>query len=169
MLLLKIVGVQPYILGAHTVNQHANQIFTFLLIFNALLITILIIDAEITMCCFKLSVSFYCDSHLSKTVSRFAHACVRQVRKRQFHGGAPACRTAWQSPALVRVTRTIWIKRVGSDDWTARVGRGFCDCERDFTGAGYVNQERRSQLKPSTVDAQQSKAPSQTPDSVNPL
>ena len=79
-----------------------------------------------------------------------------------------------QSPALVRVTRTIWMKRVGSDDWTARVGRGFCDCKRDFTGARYVNQERRSQLKPSTGGwcaffAQQSKAPSQTPDSVIPI
>ena len=32
------------------------------------------------------------------------------------------------------------------------VGRGFCDCERDFSGAGYVIQEQRSQLKPSKVD-----------------
>ena len=27
----------------------------------------------------------------------------------------------------------------------------LCDCERDFSGAGYVSQER-SQLKPSAVD-----------------
>ena len=57
-----------------------------------------------------------------------------------------------QCPALVLVTRKIWMKQVGSDAWTAWVGRGFCDCKRDFTGAGYVIQERRSQLKPSTVD-----------------
>ena len=42
---------------------------------------------------------------------------------------------------------------VGSDAWTARVGRGFSDCERDFSGAaGYVIQEQRSKLNPSTVD-----------------
>ena len=54
------------ILGAHTVNQHANQIFPFLQIFTVLLIHILIIDAEMTMCCFKFIVTFYCDSHLSQ-------------------------------------------------------------------------------------------------------
>ena len=42
---------------------------------------------------------------------------------------------------------------------TSRVGRlnsaglrGFCDGERDFSGAGHVIQERRTQLKSSTVD-----------------
>ena len=53
-----MLGAQPENLGAHTVNQHANQIFTFLLISTVLLINTLIIDAEITMCCFKFSVTF---------------------------------------------------------------------------------------------------------------
>ena len=34
----------------------------------------------------------------------------------------------------------------GSGHRTVRVGRRFCDCERDFSGSGYVIQGRRSQL-----------------------
>ena len=62
----------------------------------------------------------------------------------------------------------------GSGQTPEHGGRGFCDRERDFSGAGYVTQERRSQLKPPTVDdglsfAQRSEAPRQTSDSVIPL
>ena len=51
-----------------------------------------------------------------------------------------------QSPA---VTGNLDV-RVRSDAWTAWVGRGFCDWERDFSSTVYVIQEQ-SQLKPSTV------------------
>ena len=51
---------------------------------SVLLIHILIIDAEITMCGFKFS-SFYCDSHLSQWFP-CVRACVRRARKRQFQG-----------------------------------------------------------------------------------
>ena len=65
----------------------------FSISFTVLLINILIMDAEITMCGFKFSVAFYCDSHLYQLFPR-VRACVRRVRKRKFHGSAPACRAA---------------------------------------------------------------------------
>ena len=50
-----------------------------------------------------------------------------------------------------RVTRKIRMKRV-KNNVLSRFGRFRRDCERDFSSAGYVIQERMSQLKPSTVD-----------------
>ena len=62
---------------------------------------------------------------------------------------------SWPGSGTRPVTRTIWMKRVKNIvlcRTRMRVGRRFCDCERVFSGAGYVIQVRRSQHKPSTVD-----------------
>lgn len=83
-------------------------------------------------------------------------------------------------PHSVRMKLSWWGEHGGSFPNIAQIARFILALpasstaarqQRDF--AGYVIQELRSQLKPSTVDdvffvTQQSKAPRQTPDSVIP-
>ena len=57
--------------------------------FTVLLITILIIDAEITMCCFKFSVTFYCDSHLSQQFSGLSMHAFNKYGSDSFTGVRP--------------------------------------------------------------------------------
>ena len=170
--LLKILGAQPEILGAHTVNQHANQIFIYLQIFTVVLINILITDTEITMCCSvshfiviliypkgfqvyvhafdeHVSVSFTGVCHLDRTLSLLSACsplhweCIimhdkRLPREKPFMASKAESCTGSSDPHNL--------------DETGWVGRQLCDCVRDFSGAEYVNQERRSEQKPSTVD-----------------
>ena len=156
--LLNILGAQTEILGAHTVNQHANQIFTFEHIFTVLLMHIVILDAEMTMCCFKFRVTFYCDSHLS----------VLLAQKHPFHRSAPVsrecglterCASSLPVASPLRcdkrflgenpftgLTRTMWMKQVNNKvadtAGTLAARSQGVQCWMLF----------RSQLKPSTVD-----------------
>ena len=115
-----------------TFNQHAN-IITFLLIFT---ITNNYFDNR----CRNYNVPFQiqCDILLwfssIPTVSMFAHTCVRQVRKRQFHGSAPTCCAAWQDaePPLCLLASPLRMHYQALQMppvWKAL-------CKRDFTGFG---------------------------------
>ena len=60
--------------GTH--RKSTCQCGFLIFIFTVLLTHVLIIDAEITMCGFKFSVTFYCESHLYQLFPR-VRACVR--------------------------------------------------------------------------------------------
>ena len=116
---MNILGAETEILGAHTINQHANQIFPFLHVFTVLLIHILIIDAEITMCCFKFS------HMLLFIVSHFIYpngmrVCVRQARKCARFTGVRL--SSLHGDALADVTNA---SRVKSPLRQSRVLHGF--------------------------------------------
>ena len=155
-------------------------IFSF---FSLLLMSILIKDADITMCGFKFSVTFYCDSH-SCQLFPLVCACIRRARKRRFHGSVTACRTAWRYVRLPSARSPLhWEcsrrdKRLPCEKpfmaHEVLTGFGccwFCDCERHFRC--WINYSGAESTKTVHIGwcaffAQQSKAPGQTPHSVFP-